>query len=119
MAASRSKVWEFFYVNEQDSSNAVCKTCQAKVSRGGSNPRNFTATYLTNHLKRHHPTIYEDKLKLDKEKLKVKDDIKKLKSAPTLLSASKIPESQPKINQLLPWSNNNKEHLKLKKWFLQ
>lgn len=52
----RSKVWEYFDVSDNNPSKAVCKLCEQQVSRGGTDPRNFTTTNLTNHLKRLHPT---------------------------------------------------------------
>jgi len=52
MAKKRSVIWEFFVVDE-DTKYAVCNTCQAKVSRGGSSTKSYTTTNLVSHLAKH------------------------------------------------------------------
>ena len=42
-----------FSVHKEDKSKAICLTCKEKVSRGGSNPKNFNTTNLQKHLQSH------------------------------------------------------------------
>ena len=49
----KSVIWMFFSVDKEDKSKAICLTCKEKVSRGGSNPKNFNTTNLRKHLQSH------------------------------------------------------------------
>lgn len=60
---------EFFNVHKEDKSKAVCLTCNEKVSRGGSNPKNFNTTNLRKHLQSH-----SDKFKKFSEKEATKQE---------------------------------------------
>ena len=41
-----SGIWMFFVVDKSDKTKAICLNCKEKVSRGGSNPKNFNKTNL-------------------------------------------------------------------------
>ena len=43
----------FFVVDKSDKMKAICLNCKEKVSRGGSNPKNFNTTNLQKHLTSH------------------------------------------------------------------
>ena len=49
-----SPVMSFFLVAEDNSSIAICKTCSARVQRGGKKTSSFNTTDLAAHLKSHH-----------------------------------------------------------------
>lgn len=49
-----SPAWLFFSVAEDDKSVAVCKTCSARIPRGGKKASSFNTTNLIAHLKSHH-----------------------------------------------------------------
>lgn len=49
-----SVVWRFFCKCLNDISKAQCSICNKKMTRGGSNSREFSTTNLINHLKRNH-----------------------------------------------------------------
>ena len=46
----RSPIWKYFEVCGDDDSKAVCKTCNDKVSRGGSVRKSYNTTNLRKHL---------------------------------------------------------------------
>nr|XP_060616253.1 zinc finger BED domain-containing protein 4-like isoform X2 [Anolis sagrei ordinatus] len=50
----RSSVWDHFQVRLEDRTQAVCKHCKRKVSRG-KNIKHLSTTGMQMHLKRHHP----------------------------------------------------------------
>ena len=55
----RSPAWDFFIVNPEDSSTALCQlkthtSCRRPISRGGKNPRNHTTSNMTVHLNSYH-----------------------------------------------------------------
>ena len=50
---------DIFSVHHEDKSKAICLTCNEKVSRGGSNPKNFNTTNLRKHLQSHHDKYKE------------------------------------------------------------
>ena len=49
----KSVISIFFAVHEEDKSKAICFTCNEKVPRGGSNPKNFNTTNFCKHLQSH------------------------------------------------------------------
>ena len=53
MKERRNLSYGFFAVHKEDKSKAICLTCNEKVSRGGSNPKNFNTTNLCKHLQGH------------------------------------------------------------------
>ena len=64
----KSVIWMFFSVHKEDKSKAICLTCKEKVSRGGSNPKNFNTTNLRKHLQSHRDKYKEFvRRKLQKE----------------------------------------------------
>nr|XP_008119366.1 PREDICTED: zinc finger BED domain-containing protein 4 [Anolis carolinensis]XP_016853101.1 PREDICTED: zinc finger BED domain-containing protein 4 [Anolis carolinensis] len=50
----RSSVWDHFQVRLEDRTQAVCKHCKRKVSRG-KNIKHLSTTGMQMHLRRHHP----------------------------------------------------------------
>lgn len=57
---SMSAVWKYFKVSDEDNKLAICNVCSAKVSRGGTVPKNFSTTGLIHHLKTRHPIEHEE-----------------------------------------------------------
>lgn len=49
-----SVVWKFFMKCPDDVSKAQCSICSKKVSRGGSNSREFSTSNLMKHIKLNH-----------------------------------------------------------------
>ena len=49
-----SLVWHHFNVSPSDESIAVCKHCQASISRGGTTSKTFSTTNLMRHLNKKH-----------------------------------------------------------------
>ena len=47
--------WKYFDVNLKNKKTAVCKLCQAIISRGGKSAKSFTTTNMLNHLRKIHP----------------------------------------------------------------
>ena len=50
-----SLCWKCFDVNPKNKNTAVCKLCQAIISRGGKSAKTFTTTNMLNHLRKIHP----------------------------------------------------------------
>lgn len=70
MSSSLSWAWTYFDINTSDKTKAICKLCQASISRGGKSAKTFTTTNLLNHLKKIHPEEAKD----EQCKLKRKHD---------------------------------------------
>ncbi len=49
-----SAVWMYFSISEKDPQTAICKTCNAKISRGGASAKTFSTSGLIYHLKSKH-----------------------------------------------------------------
>ena len=57
---TRSKIWDYFKVNDVDESKANCLICKDKVKRGGHDVRSYGTTGLIHHLrKKHHENFQE------------------------------------------------------------
>ena len=54
----KNPVWDYFCIDEEDSSKAICNLCEQKISRGSKNPHKITASSLTNHLKNRHKSVH-------------------------------------------------------------
>ncbi|RXN03340.1 zinc finger BED domain-containing 4-like protein [Labeo rohita] len=50
-----SAVWTYFSISEKDPRIAICKTCNAEISRGGASAKTFSTSGLIYHLKSKHP----------------------------------------------------------------
>ena len=60
MSSSLSWAWTYFDINANDKAKAICKLCEASISRGEKSARTFTTTNLLNHLKKIHPEEAKD-----------------------------------------------------------
>ncbi|ESN90785.1 hypothetical protein HELRODRAFT_182611 [Helobdella robusta] len=61
MAEKKSGLWAFFDVKTNDKSKAVCKECNAVLSRGKpDNPKSFSTSSLITHLRSKHPLQYHN-----------------------------------------------------------
>ena len=49
--------WKYFDVNPKNKNTAVCKLCQAIISKGGKSAKTFTTTNMLNHLRKIHPKL--------------------------------------------------------------
>ena len=64
----RSPIWKYFAVCGNDDSKAVCKTCNDKVSRGGSVRKSYNATNLCKHLEQRHKDKHKELMELEERK---------------------------------------------------
>ncbi len=55
-----SAVWPYFSISEKDPRTAICKTCNAEISRGGASAKTFFAPGLIYHLKSKHSDRYAE-----------------------------------------------------------
>ncbi len=53
-----SAVWTYFSISEKDPWTAICKTCNAEISRGGASAKTFSMSGLIYHLKSKHSDRY-------------------------------------------------------------
>lgn len=65
MAPQASIVWKLFFVDDEDRGKAVCKICNAKLSRG-TKPGCYTTTNMLKHL----TTKHKEQLKEEEDKEK-------------------------------------------------
>lgn len=49
-----SLVWKYCTVKEGDEKLAICNSCKAEISRGGTTSKTFNTTNLIRHLRNHH-----------------------------------------------------------------
>ena len=84
--------WKFFDVDQKDQSKAVCKLCEASISRGGKSSKTFTTTNMLNHLKKIHPEEAKVELKLKRSYNESLGD-----STPGLTSSTSTYETQKKF----------------------
>jgi len=54
----QNPLWEYFCIDKEDSSKAICKICKQKISRGSKNPHKMTTSSLNSHLKNKHNSIH-------------------------------------------------------------
>ncbi len=52
--SNMSAVWTYFSISGKDPRTAICKTCNAEISRGGASAKTFSTSGLINHLKSKH-----------------------------------------------------------------
>ena len=57
---TRSRIWEYFQVNDVDESKANCLICKDKVKRGGHDARSFGTTGLVYHLRSKHYAEFQE-----------------------------------------------------------
>ncbi len=55
-----SAVWTYFSISEKEPRTAICKTCNAEISRGGASAKTFFTSGLIYHLKSKHPDRYAE-----------------------------------------------------------
>ena len=55
LVSRKSVVWQYFQSKEGDSSRATCSICNADLSRGGKDPKQYTTYPLLKHLRMKHP----------------------------------------------------------------
>jgi len=69
----RSGVWDYFAVNVMDDSKVSCKLCQANISRGGKEMKNYNTTNMRRHLETKHEVelaaLLTKEKELDKDKV--------------------------------------------------
>lgn len=53
-------VWTYFSISEKDPRTAICKTCNAEISRGGASAKTFSTSGLIYHLKSKHSDRYAE-----------------------------------------------------------
>ncbi len=55
-----SAVWTYFSISQKDPRTAICKTCNAEISRGGASAKAFSTSGLFYHLKSKHSNRYAE-----------------------------------------------------------
>jgi hypothetical protein len=63
---SNNPVWDYFKVNDEDASKAVCILCKKNLSRGSKDPHKMSTTNLQNHLKKQHNAVHNKMLDVTK-----------------------------------------------------
>jgi len=58
--SNMSAVWTYFSISEKDPRTAICKTCNAEISRGGASANTFSTSGLIYHLKSKHSDRYAE-----------------------------------------------------------
>ncbi len=58
--SNMSAVWTYFSISEKDPRTAICKTCNAEISRGGASAKTFSTSGLIYHLKSKHSDHYAE-----------------------------------------------------------
>ncbi len=58
--SNMSAVWTYFSISEKDPRTAICKTCNAEISRGGASAKTFSTSGLIHHLKSKHFDRYAE-----------------------------------------------------------
>ncbi len=58
--SNMSAVWTYFSISEKDPRTAICKTCNAEMSRGGASAKTFSTSGLMYHLKSKHSDRYAE-----------------------------------------------------------
>ncbi len=60
VSSNLSAVWTYFSISEKDPQTAICKTCNAEISRGGAFAKTFSTLGLIYHLKSKHSDRYSE-----------------------------------------------------------
>ena len=68
----RSGVWEYFVLQVTDDSKVSCSLCNAVISRGGKDTKNFNTSNMRYHLETKHPDEYKQLAAKEKELSKEK-----------------------------------------------
>jgi len=63
----RSGVWDYFAANVTDDSKVSCKLCQASISRGWKEMKNYNTTNMRRHLETKHEVEFAALLTKEKE----------------------------------------------------
>ncbi len=58
--SNMSAMWTYFSLSEKDPRTAICKTCNAEISRGGASAKTFSTSGLIHHLKSKHFDRYAE-----------------------------------------------------------
>ncbi|XP_061129317.1 zinc finger BED domain-containing protein 4-like [Syngnathus typhle] len=66
-----SAVWTDFTISEKDPRIAICKTCNAEISRGGASAKSFSTSGLIHHLESKHPDRHSEYEKKATQKRKL------------------------------------------------
>ena len=61
----RSPIWKYSEVCGGDDSKVVCKTCNNKVSRGGSVRKSYNTTNFRKHLEQCHKDKHKELMELE------------------------------------------------------
>ena len=89
----RSGEWEYFVLQVTDDSKVSCSLCNAVISRGGKDTKNFNTSNMRYHLETKHPNEYKQLTAKDKESSRGKVGGSRGSNQPTLLDSFK--KSQP------------------------
>jgi len=60
MATNKSKVWNYFKVDNVEKTKAVCNKCKVKISRDDTSAKTFTTTNMIAHLRSQHAVAYRE-----------------------------------------------------------
>ena len=65
-----SAVWEYFKIKVEDTSIAICNTCNGEVKRGGSRTKSYNTTNQRAHLEHRHESLFKELKLKEKESAK-------------------------------------------------
>lgn len=83
-----SLIWNHFSINAVDNSKATCKYCNASVSRGGAEPKNWSTSNLVSHLRNRHIPEHGQYMAAQKSKEAKDVAVAQLEPVPSTSSAS-------------------------------
>jgi len=107
----RSRIWDYFMIDQEEEKLAVCNECKERVSRGGASVKNYNTTNLRNHLRRFHQKLFDELLTKESDDAEKKEEENE--------SQGKKRRKQGEARQLTltalkqqkePWNYDNPEH---------
>ncbi|XP_047138980.2 zinc finger BED domain-containing protein 4 [Hydra vulgaris] len=57
--ATKSSIWDYFDIDENNRSKATCKFCKMKILRGGTSGKKMTTSNLRGHMKAKHIKVFQ------------------------------------------------------------
>ncbi|KAK0131379.1 Zinc finger BED domain-containing protein 4 [Merluccius polli] len=111
-----SAVWTFFNVSEKDPRIAICKNCNAEISRGGASTKSFSTSGLIYHLKSKHPDCHSqyEKNAAQKRKINPSTPTPKTSVADVFEKARRFPSDGAKAKGI---TQKVMEFIALDQWF--